>query len=278
LTSDRSYDNPYADVSLRVTYTGPEGRTIRTYGFWDGGNTFRIRCAFPTPGTWRWETESSDPANRDLHQQRGTVYVSTYSGGNPLSGWLPRVSENRRYLASADGAPFLWVGDTAWAAFVLASQAEWETYVQDRKAKRYSVIQVHAGTGFTGNIRDRAGQPAFSGEGEQFRWNPEFWKGVERKIESANEHGLLVMICAVGDAPAQLGGLKRDDLGGVRRFAQSLAARLFGAFVADARPAFSHASGPPATSISDRRDCPLDAGTLDAYNRDLVTAWLYRFL
>jgi len=39
LTSDRSYDSPYADVSLRVTYTGPEGRTLRAYGFWDGGYT-----------------------------------------------------------------------------------------------------------------------------------------------------------------------------------------------------------------------------------------------
>ena len=75
LTSSRSYDNPYADVALRVTYTGPGGRTLKTYGFWDGGDTFRIRCAFPTPGAWRWETECSDADNAGLHGHSGTVEV-----------------------------------------------------------------------------------------------------------------------------------------------------------------------------------------------------------
>jgi len=47
LAGTHDYANPYADVTLRVTYVGPGGRTLRTYGFWDGGDTFRIRCAFP---------------------------------------------------------------------------------------------------------------------------------------------------------------------------------------------------------------------------------------
>ena len=40
LTSTRHYSNPYADVTLRVCYTGPGGRTLQAYGFWDGGDTF----------------------------------------------------------------------------------------------------------------------------------------------------------------------------------------------------------------------------------------------
>ena len=233
LTSGRSYENPYADVTLRVIYSGPGGRTLRTYGFWDGGDTFRIRCAFPTPGAWQWETECSDTTNTGLHHQRGTVDVSPYRGDSLLyrHGFL-KVSDNRRHLVYGNGTPFLWIGDTAWAAFIHANQGEWETYVQNRKAKKYSVIQVHAGAGFTGNNQDRAGQPAFFGEGEQFRWNPGFWQGVGRKVQYANDQGLLVMTCAVGDAVAQLGGLKRNDLDEVRRFAGNLAARLMGDFVA----------------------------------------------
>ena len=65
LTSTRPYDNPYANVTLRVTYRGPDQHTLRTYGFWDGGDVFRIRCAFPVPGTWQWETECSDTNNPD---------------------------------------------------------------------------------------------------------------------------------------------------------------------------------------------------------------------
>lgn len=102
LTSTRAYANPYAEVVLRVTYSGPDGRVLRAYGFWDGGDTFRVRCAFPAPGLWRWETECSDAANAGLHRQQGTVEVSTYAGPNPLysHGFL-KVSDNRRYHPNA---------------------------------------------------------------------------------------------------------------------------------------------------------------------------------
>ncbi|HQZ68335.1 MAG TPA: DUF5060 domain-containing protein, partial [Planctomycetaceae bacterium] len=49
LTSDRQYKNPYADVTVQVRYTGPDGRSLLGYGFWDGGQVFRIRCSFPAP-------------------------------------------------------------------------------------------------------------------------------------------------------------------------------------------------------------------------------------
>ena len=61
---------------MRVSYTGPGGRTLRSYGFWDAGDTFRIRCAFPVAGAWQWETECSDTANSRLHRQRGIVKVT----------------------------------------------------------------------------------------------------------------------------------------------------------------------------------------------------------
>ena len=57
LTSAHNYANPYADIILRVTYTGPGDHRLHTYGFWDGAGAFRIRCAFPAPGTWHWQTE-----------------------------------------------------------------------------------------------------------------------------------------------------------------------------------------------------------------------------
>ncbi len=76
LTSTRSYGNPYADVILRVTYTGPAGQTVKGYGFWDGGDTFRIRCAFPVPGTLAMGDGVLRHGNAGLHRQRGTVRSS----------------------------------------------------------------------------------------------------------------------------------------------------------------------------------------------------------
>jgi hypothetical protein len=100
LTSWAHYANPYADVVLRVTYTGPGETVIRAYGFWDGGSTFRIRCAFPKPGAWRWQTECSNRDDAGLHRQSGTVRVlGPERTRNPLwrHGFL-RVSDDGRYL------------------------------------------------------------------------------------------------------------------------------------------------------------------------------------
>ena len=84
LTSTHRYANPCSDTTVRVAYTGPGGRTLRTCGFWDGGDTFRIRCAFPVAGAWQWETECSDTANSGLHRQRGTVNVVPDERANTL--------------------------------------------------------------------------------------------------------------------------------------------------------------------------------------------------
>ena len=69
--------------------------------------------------------------------------VSPYQGDGLLyrHGFL-KVSENRRHLVYGDGTPFLWMGDTAWAVPMRASDEEWEAYLADRAAKHFTLIQV----------------------------------------------------------------------------------------------------------------------------------------
>ena len=76
--------------------------------------------------------------NTGLHNQKGVVDVSSYQGNNPLyrKGYL-KVSDDHRYLMYGDGTPFLWIGDTAWAAPMHATTQEWQTYIQDRRDKRF---------------------------------------------------------------------------------------------------------------------------------------------
>jgi len=225
LTSTRNYDNPYADLTLRVSYLGPGGRTLRTYGFWDGGDTFRIRCAFPVAGTWRWETECSDAANAGLHRQRGTVDVLPYRGDNSLyrRGFL-KVSGNRRYLVYGDGAPFLWVGDTAWAVPQRASDEEWAAYLADRTAKHFTLIQVAPAPEWAGET-DRQGQRPFVDKACSW-WNPAYWQSFEQKIQRANEAGLVVLLVGLME-PVQ----RYPEANKACLFARNIVARLFGNFV-----------------------------------------------
>jgi hypothetical protein len=232
LTSATSYAHPYQQIALTVTYTAPSGEVLTCYGFWDGGSTFRIRFLFPAPGIWTWKTACSDTNDTGLHEQSGTVNVVEYAGGNSLyrHGYL-QVSDNRRYLVHADGLPFLWIGDTPWSVFVTATQEEWERYLQNRRDNKFTVVQVHCGGcwDWVGKLKtDRYGNPPFAGNGDALQWNPAYWQQVDRKVQAANDLGLVVYVCAVrqpGD------GFPVDDSDQVARFAQNLAARLMGNFV-----------------------------------------------
>ena len=53
-----------------------------------------------------------------------------------------KVSENKRFLMTADGAPFFWLGDTGWLLFNKLKREEADTYLEDRRAKGFNVIQV----------------------------------------------------------------------------------------------------------------------------------------
>jgi hypothetical protein len=55
-----------------------------------------------------------------------------------------KVSANRRFLAYDDEQPFFYLGDTAWELFHRLNREEADTYLQDRAAKRFTVIQAVA--------------------------------------------------------------------------------------------------------------------------------------
>ncbi|MEJ8306323.1 DUF4038 domain-containing protein [Saccharibacillus sacchari] len=61
----------------------------------------------------------------------------------PDSG-LPalRVSANRRYLEQAGGAPFFWLGDTAWELFHRLNAEEAAYYLRTRAEQGFTVVQA----------------------------------------------------------------------------------------------------------------------------------------
>src|SRR6476469_7276190 len=55
-----------------------------------------------------------------------------------------RVSANKRFLVTADGTPFFWLGDTAWELFHRLTREEAVLYLKNRAAKGFTVIQAVA--------------------------------------------------------------------------------------------------------------------------------------
>src|ERR1039458_2946210 len=68
-TSARSWANAYTDVTVFVDLTGPNFKK-RIYGFWDGGQTFRVRVLATAPGTWTWRSGSNPDIGRASCRER----------------------------------------------------------------------------------------------------------------------------------------------------------------------------------------------------------------
>ncbi|MCX7600171.1 MAG: DUF4038 domain-containing protein, partial [Armatimonadetes bacterium] len=202
LTSSRHYVNPCTDVTLRVLFEGPDGQGWQALGFWDGADRYLIRCAFPTPGRWRWTTTCSDESNRGLHRQSGVVIVKPARSSNPLlrHGYL-KVSPDGRLLVHTDGTPFLWIGDTCWAAPVHTTAQEWKTYVANRAAKGYSVLQLSIAPDWALQHSRLAIPPFLSQLPDITRPNPRFFQELDRRIAEANDRGLVVMMVGLMETP-----------------------------------------------------------------------------
>jgi len=117
LHAERAYDNPYADVTVWVDLKGP-GFAKRCYGFWDGGDTFRVRLLATVPGIWTWQS-GSEPADSGLSGVDGTFEAVGWSEEelrqNPCRRGMIRATASGHAFEYADGTPYFLTGDTWWA-------------------------------------------------------------------------------------------------------------------------------------------------------------------
>src|SRR5664279_3518491 len=61
-----------------------------------------------------------------------------------------KISENKRFLVFEDGTPFFYLGDTGWELFHRLNMEDVEKYLENRRAKGFTVIQAVALAEFDG--------------------------------------------------------------------------------------------------------------------------------
>ncbi len=158
-TAARTYANPYADVTVWVELTGPHFNK-RVYGFWDGGQTFRVRLVATEPGAWKWRSGST-PADPGLTGKTGgftaVAWTEQEKEQNPLRRGFLRATPNQHALEQADGTPFFVIGDTWYSVGTnrfkwydddrerpLGPEAGFKDYVRYRKQQGYNWVNVIA--------------------------------------------------------------------------------------------------------------------------------------
>lgn len=103
-----------------------------------------------------------------------------------------RVSENGRFLVTADGAPFFWLGDTAWELFHRLTREEAQFYFATRQRQRFTVIQAVALAEFDGlNTPNVYGEHPLH-DNDPTRPNEAYFAYVDELIAMATAHDLYI--------------------------------------------------------------------------------------
>ena len=191
-------------VTARFTHQAT-GRGLVLEGYWDGDKEWVVRFAAPLPGTWNWETSSSDEG-LDGHRGRLEVRRPTEEeiAGNPNYRGQLEISENGRHFQYADGTPrflladTLWAGNTARCGLGSDTDGPFFEYLDDRKAKGFNAILIKYLHGF-GDIANNPSGDRNEG-GYAFltrdfrRLNPGYFRALDRRLGAIWEHGLVAAV------------------------------------------------------------------------------------
>jgi hypothetical protein len=105
-----------------------------------------------------------------------------------------RVAANGRVLETADGKPFFWLGDTAWELFHRLNIDEAEAYLEDRRAKGFTVIQAVVLAELGGlRVPNANGDLPLIGN-DPLQPNEAYFRHVDAIVAAAERKGLVMAL------------------------------------------------------------------------------------
>jgi hypothetical protein len=103
-----------------------------------------------------------------------------------------KVAGNGHDLVRENGAPFVWIGDTAWEACHRLNDEDARFYLETRAHQGFNVVQVVLLAEFDGmNTANAFGECPLFGN-DPAKPNPAYFDFVDRFVELAAEHGIVV--------------------------------------------------------------------------------------
>ena len=130
------------------------------------------------------------------------LFISTLKSGGEENYWKGtsvdfkhgnlKVSENNRFLVFGDGTPFFYLGDTGWELFHRLNKADTEKYLENRRAKGFTVIQAVALAELDGlNTPNAEGNKPLI-DNNPLKPNEAYFAHVDWVIRKAEEKGLFI--------------------------------------------------------------------------------------
>jgi hypothetical protein len=177
--------HPYLEVSCSATFS-QGGQRVTVPGFWDGGDSYKIRFSPPTTGEWRYETRSATP---ELNGKTGAFTVAAAAGQNHG----PVEVFDTFYLRYADGTPFHQFGTTCYA-WVHQTRELQEQTLKTLAASPFNKIRFCV---FPKSYAYNQNEPEFfafqkraDGKFDFSRPDPAFWRHFEQRILDLQKLGI----------------------------------------------------------------------------------------
>jgi hypothetical protein len=122
------------------------------------------------------------------------VVLLTLSVHSAAAASLPRlrISENKRFFVKEDGSPFLYLADTNWGLLGLTRE-EADSYLKDRAAKKFTVMQAVVLHGRGLDARNAYGQTVFI-DNDTKRPNEAFFQHVDYVVDRAADLGIYMAL------------------------------------------------------------------------------------
>ena len=178
-------ENPYPDVHVSATFSQGE-KHITVPGFWESGDTYKVRFSPPATGEWHYETSS---AALELNGKSGVLKVTKATGDNHG----PIEIFNTFYLRYADGTPYHQFGTTCYA-WVHQTRELQEQTLETLAASPFNKIRFCV---FPKSYVYNENEPEFfafkKGEDGNFDFsqpNPDFWQHFEKQILALQRLGI----------------------------------------------------------------------------------------
>ncbi len=103
-----------------------------------------------------------------------------------------KVSDNHRFLVTADGKPFFWLGDTTWELFHRLDRKDAERFLKNRAEKGFNVVQAVALAEFDGLTVPNAHGHLPLKDNDPLQPDEDYFKHVDWIVAKANSLGIHV--------------------------------------------------------------------------------------
>ena len=177
--NSKSYANPFKDVDLECMTVSPSGRNLKVYGFFDGGNTWKLRLMPDEIGVWKYYSKFSDGAKGP----QGTIKCIA----GKLKGPLKISKKYPLWFERGDGTPVYISSFYQWHIEELDADTLAKTLDYLKSMGFNCVVSPHLSSKKFLWVADGKGVIDFS------RFNLDMWQRFDKGLAALAERDMVLI-------------------------------------------------------------------------------------